>query len=202
MHPAGYWVEPGSGYLPKYRSTVWSLSLLAQLGARVEEDDRIATACQYFLNEAFAPGGQIASKSAPSGTVDCLQGNMLWALLELGWMDEQMEHAFDWMARTVTGEGIAPISEKKADRRYYAGKCGPNFECGANNKLPCAWGAVKVMLAFSALPRHGGLRRSSRLCSAASPFYSTATRCRRVTPMAGRKSLPATGGSLVSRYFM
>jgi hypothetical protein len=37
--------------------------------------------------------------------------------------------------------------------RYYAGKCGPNFACGSNNKLPCAWGAVKVMLAFSKLPK-------------------------------------------------
>jgi hypothetical protein len=36
--------------------------------------------------------------------------------------------------------------------RYYAGKCGPNFACGANNKLPCAWGATKVMLAFSLWP--------------------------------------------------
>jgi hypothetical protein len=31
-------------------------------------------------------------------------------------------------------------------------KCGPTFACGANNKLPCAWGGVKVMLAFSKLP--------------------------------------------------
>jgi hypothetical protein len=36
--------------------------------------------------------------------------------------------------------------------RYYAGKCGPGFACGSNNKLPCAWGAVKVMQAFSRWP--------------------------------------------------
>jgi hypothetical protein len=152
MHPDGYWLEPGSGYLPKYRSIVWSLILLAQLGARVEEDERIGRACAYYLDHAFAPGGQIASSSAPSGTVDCLQGNMLWALLELGWRDARLEKAFDWMARSVTGEGVAPMSDQKSARRYYAGKCGPDFACGANNKLACAWGAVKVMLAFSALP--------------------------------------------------
>ena len=33
MAPAGYWVEPGPGYNPKYRSTVWAIILLAQLGA-------------------------------------------------------------------------------------------------------------------------------------------------------------------------
>jgi hypothetical protein len=36
--------------------------------------------------------------------------------------------------------------------RYYAYNCGPGFACGANNKLPCAWGGIKVMLAFSKLP--------------------------------------------------
>ena len=56
------------------------------------------------------------------------------------------------MARTVTGEGIAPNSERDAAVRYYAGKCGPLFACGANNTLPCAWGAAKVMLAFSKWP--------------------------------------------------
>jgi hypothetical protein len=56
------------------------------------------------------------------------------------------------MARSLTGEGVAPQTDKQAAVRYYAGKCGPGFACGANNKLPCAWGGVKVMLAFSKLP--------------------------------------------------
>ena len=60
--------------------------------------------------------------------------------------------AFDWLARSVTGEGVAPLEDKQAAVRYYAGKCGPTFACGSNNKLPCAWGAVKVMLAFSQWP--------------------------------------------------
>jgi hypothetical protein len=52
----------------------------------------------------------------------------------------------------VTGEGIAPKEEKKADVRYYAYQSGPDFICGANYDLPCAWGAAKIMLAFSQLP--------------------------------------------------
>jgi hypothetical protein len=44
------------------------------------------------------------------------------------------------------------MKDKKAPLRYYSGKLGPGFLCGANNKMPCAWGAVKVMLAFSKLP--------------------------------------------------
>ncbi len=57
------------------------------------------------------------------------------------------------MARSVTGEGVAPATDRGAAIRYYAGKCGPDFACGANNKQQCAWGAVKVMLAFGKLPQ-------------------------------------------------
>jgi hypothetical protein len=155
MHKEGYWVKPGAGYSTKYRSAVWSMIALAQLGARIEEDKRIRQACAYMLEHSLAEGGQFstATSGAPSGTVDCLQGNLCWALLEIGCEDPRLDRAFDWMARTVTGEGIAPAADVDAPRRFYAYKCGPNFACGVNAKLPCAWGAVKVMLAFSRLPK-------------------------------------------------
>ncbi len=152
MDPAGYWVKPGPGYSPKYRSTVWSVILLAQLGASAAQDERVARACAYLLDHALTPGGHFSLTGPPSGTVDCLQGNLCWALLELGCDDPRLEAAFDWLARSVTGEGVAPVEEKQAPVRYYAGKCGPLFLCGANNKLACAWGAVKVMLALGRWP--------------------------------------------------
>ncbi len=152
MSANGYWAEAGPGYLPKYRSTVWALILLAQLGASAKHDERISLACSYLLEHALAPSGQFSTSGAPSGTADCLQGNMCWALTALGYDDPRLDLAFEWMARSVTGEGVAPAHEKEAPVRFYAGKCGPLFCCGSNNKLPCAWGAVKVMLAFSVLP--------------------------------------------------
>lgn len=154
MDKQGFWVKPGPGYSPKYHSTVWSLITLAQLGASIHEDKRVATACTYMLDHGMAEGGQFTtlSSGAPAGTVDCLQGNMCWALRQLGCEDPRLDKAFDWMARTVTGEGMAPPEEVDAPRRYYSYKCGPNFACGINGGLPCAWGAVKVMLAFSSLP--------------------------------------------------
>lgn len=167
MNAEGYWKRPGTGYGPKYKSTVWALILLAQLGASVKEDKRIGLACKYYLDQALNPGGQISAmtNSAPSGTIDCLQGNMLTALMDLGYEDPRMDKAYEWMARTTTGEGIAPMKEKKAEVRYFAGKCGPTFACGANNKLPCAWGGVKVMAAFTRLPvekRSGLVQRAIR----------------------------------------
>ncbi len=152
MNPEGWWGKEGGGYSPKYYSTVWSLILLSQLGAHMQFDKRIATAVAYYLDHAFCENGQIATNGTPSFTIDCLQGNMLTALLDLGCDDARLDKAFEWMARTVTGEGLAPCKDKKAELRYYAYKCGPNFACGANEKQPCAWGATKVMLAFSRLP--------------------------------------------------
>ncbi len=155
MSKDGYWVRPGSGYNPKYRSAVWSLLMLAQLGADADADKRISRACAYILDHALAPGGQISTSTsgAPSGTVDCLQGNVCWSLLQLGYDDPRLDQAFDWMARSQTGEGVAPSKNKKAPVHYFAYKCGPDFACGANGGHPCAWGAVKVMMAFGRLPK-------------------------------------------------
>lgn len=154
MRPDGYWERPGAGYNPKYRSTVWALIALAQVGASAAADERVGRAGRYLLDHALAPGGQFSTNTAaaPSGTVDCLQGNLLAALFDLGLDDPRLDTALEWTARTVTGEGLAPAGDKTAPRRYYAYKSGPLFACGANGGLPCAWGAVKVMLAFSKVP--------------------------------------------------
>ena len=153
MHPDGYWVEAGAGYMGKYFSSVWSLITLGQLGADVASDPRIKKACEYYLAHAMAENGQFGTQGSPSTTIDCLQGNMCAAFLDLRFQDERLEKCFDWLARSVTGEGIAPMGAKGTSLRYYAGKIGPDFQCGANNKLACAWGAVKVMLALSKYPQ-------------------------------------------------
>jgi hypothetical protein len=152
MEPEGYWSKPGPGYNPKYFSTVWSIIYLAQLGANVSEDERIRTACAYILDHALDKGGQFGANGRASETIDCLQGNLTWALLEIGCDDPRLEKALEWTARTVTGEGLAPMEDRKAELRYYAYKRGPNFICAANGNQPCAWGAVKVMLALSKVP--------------------------------------------------
>lgn len=152
MQPEGYWVKPGAGYTQKYRSGVWSLLMLAQLGASILEDERIDRACNYLLEHAYHAGGQFSTNNEPSGTVDCLQGNLCWALTALGCQDARLETAFEWMARSVTGEGVASNAEGKSPVHYFAWKCAPNFACKFNNKQACAWGAVKVLLALGVLP--------------------------------------------------
>jgi hypothetical protein len=154
MNPEGYWVKANAGYAPKYYGTVWSLIMLGQLGASLACDLRIERACQYLCEHALTENGQFSYNGAPSGTFDCLQGNLCGALLDLGFDDPRLDKAFEWMARTVTGEGVAPQGDKNTALRYYAYQCGPGFACGPNGKQPCAWGGVKVMLALGKLPIH------------------------------------------------
>ncbi len=92
-----------------------------------------------------------------SGMIQCLEGNLCTALLDLGWplTDVRFGEALDWLARSITGEGIAPSKERDAPVRYLrSGNSGPGFSCSANDHLPCAWGAVKAMLALSKVPEN------------------------------------------------
>ncbi len=171
MDEAGYWVRPGPGYNPKYRSAVWSLTMLAQLGASIHMDHRIAQACTYLLEHALTPQGQFSVSGSPSGTIDCLQGNLCNALLDLGIEAARLDKAFEWMARSITGEGVAPIDEKDAPVRYYAYKCGPLFACGVNSGNPCAWGGAKDMLALSKLPQERRTPLIQRAIQAGVEFF-------------------------------
>ena len=157
MEKEGYWVKPVSGLHPNIpvpqfgRSFCWH-----NWRAVIHEDKRIEQGCKYLLDQ-LCEGGQFTSSTsgAPSGTIDCLQGNLCWSLMQIGYDDPRLEKAYEWMARTVTGDGIAPAEDKDAAVRYYYFKSGPTFACGINNKLSCAWGGVKVMLALGKIPVKG-----------------------------------------------
>jgi hypothetical protein len=83
MGKEGYWSQPGAGYYPKYTGTVWSIILLSKLGASIEMDERLKTAISYLLDHALTRGGQFTVNGLPSGTADCLQGNLCAALLDM-----------------------------------------------------------------------------------------------------------------------
>jgi hypothetical protein len=149
--PGGWWEKPGPGYATKYRGTVWQLIFLDEMGAD-PADPRVRRACAYVLNHARAPSGGFGASGRvgdhpppPSSVIHCLNGNLLRALLGFGWLhDDRVQQAVDWEARAITGEGVG--------RWHATGTCGPRFACAANEKLPCAWGAVKAMLGLARIP--------------------------------------------------
>jgi hypothetical protein len=151
QHPDGYWIKPG--YLPKYNGTMWSIIFLAQLGA-AGQDPRIHRACEHLLDYAVAENGGLSADGRNSGLIHCLQGNLCAALIDLGYLgDKRLQNALEWLARSITGEGIAVSTEKDAPVHYLrSGNSGPDFACSANNHLPCAWGAAKALLALSKAP--------------------------------------------------
>jgi hypothetical protein len=148
QHARGYWIKPG--YLPKYRGTMWSFIFLAQLGAPGHEPG-IRRAAEHLFAYATAELGGLSADGRNSGLIHCLQGNLCAALLDFGYEDDlRLQRALDWLARSITGAGIAPNTQKQAPVHYLrSGNSGPGFECSANWHLPCAWGAVKAMLALS-----------------------------------------------------
>jgi hypothetical protein len=131
--------------------TVWQVTFLAQLGAD-GTDPGVHAAAEYVLNNSVAPNGGFSVNKTSSAFIHCLAGNLGAALLDLGWRDdERLQKALQWQARTITGEEVADTDTKDTTERYYkSGTCGPDFACAAN-KGPCAWGAVKAMLALSKL---------------------------------------------------
>lgn len=163
QEPDGHWQKPGPGYATKYRGTVWQLMFLDQLGAD-PADERVRRACAYVLDHSsavsggFGASGRIdAAAPPPSAVIHCLNGNLLRALIRFGWLeDARVARAIEWEARAITGEGV--------ERWYASGTTGPGFECVANERLPCAWGAVKALLGLAAIPAD---RRSPLVARAA-----------------------------------
>lgn len=151
QEPTGYWQKPGPGYATKYRGTVWQVIFLDQLGAD-PDDDRIRNACEYVLSHAqaatggFGASGMVGDRvPPPSSVIHCLNGNLVRALIGFGWLlDVRLRRAVEWQARAITGEGV--------ERWYATGTCGPGFACAANEKLPCAWGAIKALGALARVP--------------------------------------------------
>jgi hypothetical protein len=154
QHTDGYWEKSGPGYNPKYRSTVWSIIYLAQLGAD-PVDARVRAGGEYLLGNARTKSGVFSMTGTPSGNIYCLAGNLGASLLDLGFGgDERLVRALELMACYVTGEGIAVTDDRKVPLRYLkSGACAPGFCCSANDKQPCAWGAVKVLRALARVPK-------------------------------------------------
>ncbi len=147
--PGGWWVAPGPGYGPKYRSTVWSLIFLEQLGAD-GTDPRIRRGCAHLLDHATVPGASFAvgyheGRLQSSAQIHCLNGNLIRAMVGLGLGDDpRVSSAIAWEAAAILGT--------EGHRYTKGGTPGPGFACSVNQDLPCGWGAVKAVLGLARIP--------------------------------------------------
>jgi hypothetical protein len=150
--PQGWWVAPGPSYGPKYRSTSWNVIFLDQMGAD-GADSRVRAACAYLLDHDLVHGGAFGigqGKTRPRASLQlhCLNGNLLRALIGFGWADDpRVRDAIAWEVDAILGT---------PDHRFWkGGTSGPGFACGANEDLPCCWGATKALLALARIPASG-----------------------------------------------
>jgi hypothetical protein len=180
MNPEGWWVHPGYVYTPKMMGTSWAILALAQMGGSMEEDKRIATACNYLLDVSLSPGGQFSNAGEAFKTYSCLQGNMLYALMDLGCRDQRLDAAYEWMARTITGEdlpskttaaGISPAEGENTKLYPFTYIIGPLFPC--RHALHCAWAGAKQMLALAQLPEVRRTPLIKRAIQAGVKFFLT-----------------------------
>ncbi|MFC1920540.1 nitrogen fixation protein NifH [Chloroflexota bacterium] len=153
QQPEGYWDKPGSTEGPKYRGTEWSIIFMAQLGAD-GADSRVHTGCEILLSQCIAGNGGLSWNGTPSGFEQCMAGSMGEALIDFGWLnDQRLQTAMEWLAQTITGEGVADASNRNTNKRYFkSGNSAPGFVCSNNVHLPCAWGAIKAIIALNKVP--------------------------------------------------
>ncbi len=146
QHSDGYWFKPGASYSPRYRGTVWQILFLSELGAD-PLDERVKRGCEYLIEHNMASNGAFSCNQPPTpdGALHCLNGNLIHALVQLGYGDDpRLQSAIDWQVRSITGEGEIEF--------FASGTAGPGFACKFNQGLPCGWGAVKALKALSAIP--------------------------------------------------
>ncbi len=115
----GYWEKAEDFYVrTKYKGTVWSFLILAELMAD-PEDPRIRRSCEFLLDWSqdresggFSYRGSQMGGGFHSGIIPCLTGNLTWGLIRFGYLeDKRVRRAIDWIAtyqRFDDGESPAP----------------------------------------------------------------------------------------------
>ena len=164
QEPYGGWVKPGGGYSPKYRASVWSLIILAELGADPDEP-RIRKGIKYLLDNRLASNGafSVYQKPVPSGALVCLNGNLLFTLHRLGHRsDPRVQMATEWLAGAIVGE--------QSIQYYVSGTAGPDFACGVNLGQPCGWGANKAIRGLLEVPKEERTQLIHRALDAGARF--------------------------------
>jgi hypothetical protein len=117
-----WWAAKRTCYYPKFRSTIWQLQVLADLGCS-RRDPRIANAVELWFRlhydakgGGFSPGahepdGRVYTRDAwtsrwAGASHLCTTGNMVRSLIRLGYLeDERVQTAIEWLVRAQLPDG-------------------------------------------------------------------------------------------------
>ena len=151
QNSGGYWEAPEAFYTAKYRGTVWQLIILAELAAD-GRDERVKKACEFILENSQdrKSGGFSAWLSVKvgggrySGVLPCLTGNMVWSLIQLGFLgDPRVKRGVEWIVKY----------QRFDDGEAYPPKVWP-YEKATScfSKHSCHMGVVKALKALAEIP--------------------------------------------------
>jgi hypothetical protein len=166
QNPDGSWGDPDSPYLPKYKSSYWTVMLLASLGMD-RSDPRIAKACEHLFRFQHRDGGFMSAskknlereykwrarrgrdlppfeewlkKMLYEQQSSCLTGNMTAALIRFGYEnDPHIEKALGWLVKVQNRDG---------------GWLCPYWSAHAKDTHGCFYGTICPLEAFSELPQN------------------------------------------------
>jgi hypothetical protein len=113
----------------------------ARPAGRIQEDARIERACRHLVDHALSPAGQLSTSGTPSTSIDCLQGNLCWALLELGFADPRLANALQLIADKQDDLGRWSLEYD------YTGKTWVDFGV---KKQPNKWVTLRALIVLKA----------------------------------------------------
>ncbi len=136
-------------YTRKYEGLVWTLILLAELGAQANE--QIREQCEYLLthSQETQEGGFSQHAAAKTGggrlseVIPCLTGNMVWSLIRLGHThDPRVQKGIGWLNTYMRfNDGVENDPQAPPYDKYEM--------CWG--KHTCHMGVVKALKALSAM---------------------------------------------------
>lgn len=137
-------------YTYKYKGLVWSLIMLAELGA--DASAQIREQCEYILkySQETQAGGFSQNTAVKTGggrineVIPCLTGNMVWSLIHFGYIDDpRLQKGIDWLTRYMRfNDGAEDEPQVPPYNRYEM--------CWGRHT--CHMGVVKALKAFSVIP--------------------------------------------------
>jgi len=153
QNQGGYWVNKENFYVyTKYKGTVWSFILLAELNAD-GRNDQIKKTCEFVLKNSqnresggFSFHGDENNGGVKSQVIPCLTGNMIWALIRFGFLeDPRVQHGIESI-----------LKYQRLDDGIEKPPKGWPYERFKNcwGKHTCHMGVVKNLKALVEIPPH------------------------------------------------